>query len=117
MRADATGLAEGQRVPHIPPDSRTMKVILSPTDPQNAKAGESFWKVESRKSGSQGICKDWHGVTKLFVEVDIEVDFLSYRACGDSACAVYGAEQVTSTLETHFLFFCKVVIIMALSPG
>lgn len=101
MRADATGLAEGQRVPHIPPDSRTMKVILSPTDPQNAKAGGSFWNVESRKSGSQGICKDLHRVTKLFVEVDTQVNKLVETV--PEACMTLGKSLPLSRL-TSFLF-------------
>lgn len=56
--ADATGLAGGQGVQSIPPDSRTMKVLFLPTDPENVEAAGSFWNVEPRETGFQSICKD-----------------------------------------------------------
>lgn len=83
MRADATGLAKGQGVQNIPPDSRTM-IILSSTYPE-IKAGGSFWNVEPRESGWQSICEDLWRVTKLFVETDIQLNFLSYHPCVDSS--------------------------------
>lgn len=48
MRADATGLAKDQSMQNMPPDSRTMIILLT-TYPE-IKAGGSFWNVEPRET-------------------------------------------------------------------